>query len=136
MEFEEKDMSLQDLLEKREKEVYLELGKVGMNDEKRRQLMSEAKTFAEIRNANDQAENTRLNNNARNDIEEQKLLVEQERCKVEKQKIGVDAAKIFVGVLSGLGMTMLSYNMDTLFTKDNKMQKFCEKVHEMLTLRK
>ena len=122
MEFEEKDMSLQDLLEKREKEVYLELGKVGMNDEKRRQLMSEAKTFAEIRNANDQAENTRLNNNARNDIEE--------------QKIGVDAAKIFVGVLSGLGMTMLSYNMDTLFTKDNKMQKFCEKVHEMLTLRK
>ena len=136
MEFEEKDMSLQDLLEKREKEVYLELGKVGMNDEKRRQLMSEAKTFAEIRNANDQAENTRLSNYAKNEIEEQKLLVEQERCKVEKRKIGMDAAKIFVGVLSGLGGAMLSYNMDTLFTKDNRMQKFCEKVHEMLTFRK
>lgn len=136
MEFEEKDMSTQDLLEKREREVYLELGRAGFDSEKRKQLMNEAKTFAEIRNANDQAENARFNNNARNDIEEQKLFVEQQRLKNDRQRISVDVAKIIVGVLSGIGMTVMSYNMDTLYTKDNRVQRFAEKVHEMLTLRK
>lgn len=136
MDFEESKMSTEELLEKREKEVYLELGKIGFDDEKRKQLMNEAKTFAEIRNANDQAENTRLNNNARNDIEEQKLVTEQERLKTEKAKIAVDVGKIVAGVLGGIGMTVMSYNMDTLYTKDNRVQKFAERIHEWLIMRR
>ena len=136
MDFEESKMSTEELLEKREKEVYLELGKIGFDDENRKQLMNEAKIFAEIRNANDQAENTRLNNNARNDIEEQKLVTEQERLKAEKARIAVDVGKIIAGVLGGIGMTVMSYNMDTLYTKDNRMQKFAERIHEWLTMKR
>lgn len=135
MNYEEEQMSTQELLETREKEVYLALGKVGFDDPKRQKLMNEAKTFSEIRIANEQSENNRLNNNARNDIEEQKLVIENERIKVDKRRTAVDIAKIVVYTVAGIAINITSYMMDPWFQKDSRMQRFGERIHDMLTKR-
>ena len=135
IEFEEKNLSTEELLDIREKETYLELGRTS-DPEKRKQLLNEAKIYSEIRNANEQTENNRLNNNSRNDVEERKVFVEEQRLKVEKKRVKVDCVKIGVAITLLPILNILSYNMDTLFPKDNRLQDTLKKLNEWLTMRK
>ena len=126
-------MSTSELMEKRERELYLELGKCNFDDAKRQKLIQEAKTLADIKNAYDSTENARLNNNAKNSIEEEKLVIEAGRLKNEKRRNIVEVVKIGLYVVAGVGINLGSYMLDPWFQKDNRMQRFGERLHDMLT---
>lgn len=130
---EDENKTTWELMEEREKEIYVELGKLKFDDPKRQKLMAEAKSLADIKNAYETTENNRLNNNARNDIEEQKLVIEEAKLRNDKRRIGVDIARIIVYTIAGFGLNVASYTMDSWFQKDSRMQKFAERVHDMLT---
>ena len=80
-------MNTNDLREKQIHDAYVELGRLKYDDPNRGKVLSEIKSLEEIKRDEENAETTRLNNNARNDIEEQKIDVERERCSIEKRKI-------------------------------------------------
>lgn len=101
-----------ELYEEREHEILEELGKMTPTDPNRKPLIQELNTIAGIRVNYDQTEQTRLNNNARNDIDEQKLIVELEKVKNDKRKnIALWIQAIFSGAL-GVYAVNKSYHMD------------------------
>ena len=108
--------STRDLIEDVERGFYMKLKETDVDDPNWQKLINGGKTISDIRNATDTAENNRLNNNVRNDIEEQKLIIEAERLKVDKQRNIITVLAILG--FSGLNIwsTLKSYNMDNEFT--------------------
>lgn len=101
-----------DLYEEREHEVLEQLGRMNMDDANRKALVSELTALSSIRNSYEQTEQTRLNNNARNDIEEQKLVIEEEKVKNDKKRTIAMWVQTFLSVGVGGYLTFKSYNMD------------------------
>lgn len=126
------EMSTMELLEQREHEVYEELGRLNFGDPERGKLLNEAKMYSDIRNAADQTEMTRLNNNAKNDIEERKLDIEAEKAKNDRRRMRTELAKAGIFMLGGLSSSFLSYGMDEWFQKYQPLQRFSEKLHDFI----
>lgn len=119
-------------LEKRIQEAIEELGKLNFDDPNRGKLLNEIKTLKELQIAEQQTDDSRMNNSARNDIEEQKLQIEEQKVKNDRRKNGTDIAKLVVYGLLGVGMSFSSYMMDNWFHKDTGMYRFGEKMHDFL----
>ena len=126
------EMSVEELVEKRLKENFEELGRRNYDDPNRSKIASEAKTLSEIKVALDSNELTRLNNNAKNDIEEQKLFIEQKKLENERKKIGADIGKVIVYTVGSFGLGIGGYLMDTIFQKSPFLQRLAEKTHDLI----
>lgn len=118
--------STRDLIEDVERDIYLKIKSTDVNDPNWQKLINGAKTASDIRNAMDTAENTRLNNNARNDIEEQKLVVDEERIKVDKQRNLINVLTLIGYASLGVWSAMKSYSMDEVSTCYRKMSDFAK----------
>ena len=101
-----------ELYEEREREILEELGRREMTDTSRERLVKELDTIAKIKSTYEQNDQNRLNNYAKNEIEET-------RMEIEKAKVEVDKGKVVAGIITGLtsffggcGMFWLSYHMD------------------------
>ncbi len=101
-----------DLYEKREHEVLEQLGRTEHDDPNRKNLVNELTALSSIRVSYEQTEQTRLNNNARNDIDEEKLRIEQGKLENEKERNKALVAQSLLSLLVGIGLTMKSYHMD------------------------
>lgn len=101
-----------DLYEKREHEVLEQLGRTEHDDPNRKNLVNELTALSSIRVSYEQTEQTRLNNNARNDIDEEKLRIEQGKLENEKERNKVLIGQSLLSLLVGVGLTMKSYHMD------------------------
>lgn len=128
-------LTTRELMESVEKEVYIELKKLPLDDPKREKLLKEAKQHSDIRLAEDEAEQSRLQDHARNDIEEARLLIDQQKVENDKARNRIDIGKIIIYLLAGIGVNLASYLLDPWFQKDNRMQKFGEKIHDFLVRR-
>ena len=128
----EEKMSTSELLERREQEAYVELGKLNYDDPNRKKILDEAEAYSRIRNAYDSAEQKRLDAYAKNEIEEHKLAVEEAKVGNDKRKTWVDFAKEVLFLVGGFCSGVSGYMLDTWFQKDTRMQRFSEKVHDAL----
>lgn len=126
------ELSTMELLEQREKEVYEELGRLDMNDPKRGPLLNEAKTLAGIRVAYEETEQTRLNNNAKNDIEEEKLVIESEKLKNDKARMKLDFGKAAMYLFGGFASGLSSYMLEGWFQEYKPLKRFQERVHDLV----
>lgn len=129
---EEEMMSTQELLEKREQEVYIELGKLEPTDPNYGKVLEAAKKYSEIRNTYETAEQTRLNNYAKNEVEMAKVDVEAKKAANDKRRTWVDLAKAGLFLIGGFASGFSGYMLDTWFQKDTRMQRFSEKVHDQI----
>lgn len=125
-------MNTNDLREKQIHDAYVELGRLKYDDPNRGKVLSEIKSLEEIKRDEENAETTRLNNNARNDIEEQKLDVERERCSIEKRKIRSTWGQIAAYFVAGFGSLGASYLLDPWFQKNPNFVKFSEKLRDKI----
>ena len=128
----EEMMSTHELLEKREKETYLELGKLTPTDPNYGKVLSEAKTYSEIRTAYDSSEQKRLDAYAKNEIEEHKLQVEEAKVKNDKRRTWVDFAKAGLFLVGGFFSGFSGYMLDTWFQKDKTMGRLQDKLHDQI----
>lgn len=101
-----------DLYEKREHEVLEQLGRTEHDDPNRKNLVNELTALSSIRVSYEQTEQNRLNNNARNDIDEEKLRIEQGKLENEKERNKTLMAQSLLSLFVGIGLTMKSYHMD------------------------
>lgn len=102
----------QELYEAREKEMLEELGKTPFNDPNRLKLVESLDTIAKIRVNYDQLDQTRLNNNAKNDIEEEKLVIEHKKIENDKERIWASVITGLVSFFGGVSVVRWSYKMD------------------------
>lgn len=120
-----------DLLKQRVNEGLEKLADIEDSTERKKKV-DEIKILADIDNAYEQNEQTRLNNNWKNELDEQRLINEQKKLKAEKTRIGVDIGKtIFFGIV-GIGSSIGSYFLGTFLQKDGKLDKFGERLNDFI----
>ena len=127
------EVSAMDLLEQREKEAYEELGRLKHDDPNRKNLLSEVKIYSDIRVANNETEQARLNNNAKNDLEEERLIIEKQKLKNDKARIRWDFGKGVLYFLAGMTSGVSSYMLDSWFQNYKPLTRFQERLHDMIT---
>lgn len=117
-----------DLYEEREHELLDQLGRMEINDPNRDKVEKELDTLAKIRSKYLELEQNRLNNNAKNDIEEAKLLVEKSKLENEKKRNRTTLWATFITTLftTGIGYSaiMKSYHMDEEFWPHKDLKVF------------
>ena len=129
---EEERMSTMELLEKREQEVYVELGKLEPTDPNYGKVLEAAKKYSEIRNTYETAEQTRLNNSAKNEAEMAKVEVESKKAANDKRRTWVDLAKAGLFLVGGFVSGFSGYMMDTWFQKDKAMGRLQDRIHDQI----
>lgn len=98
----------------------------------RKKKVDEIKVLADIDVAYEKAEQDKYNNNWKNELDEEKLKLDQKKLKAEKARIGVDVGKtIFFGIV-GIGSSIGSYFLGTFLQKDNKLDKFGERLNDFI----
>lgn len=98
----------------------------------RKKKVDEIKVLADIDVAYEKAEQDKYNNNWRNELDEEKLKLDQKKLKTEKARLGVDVGKtIFFGIV-GIGSSIGSYFLGTFLQKDNKLDKFGERLNDFI----
>lgn len=102
----------EEMYEVREKEILEELGRLKMDDPARKQLINELDTLSSIRVNYSQAEQNRLNNNARNDIDEARLIIEEEKVKNDKKRNIAMLIQTISSLALGSFLYAKSYHMD------------------------
>lgn len=117
-----------DLYEEREHELLDQLGRMEITDPNRDKIEKELDTLAKIRSKYLELEQNRLNNNAKNDIEEAKLLVEKSKLENEKRRNRTTLWATFITTLftTGIGYSaiMKSYHMDEEFWPHKDLKVF------------
>ena len=98
----------------------------------RKKKVDEIKVLADIDVAYEKAEQDKYNNNWKNELSEEQLKLDQKKLKTEKARLGVDVGKtIFFGIV-GIGSSIGSYFLGTFLQKDNKLDKFGERLNDFI----
>ena len=113
-----------ELYEDREYEILEELGRMEMNDPKRKDLVNELTAISSIRVSYEQNEQNRLNNNAKNDIEEAKLVLEAEKVRSDKEKNWMFLVQAVASFSLGYHSIMRSFHMEEKNYGYKKLQDF------------
>lgn len=101
-----------ELYEERERELLERLGRMSADDPNRKSVVQELNTLSSIQVNYQQTELTRLNNNAKNDIDEERLRVEAEKVKNDKTRNWTTVGVSFFSMLLGYLTIHKSYHMD------------------------
>lgn len=125
-------LDVKSLYEKREKEVLLELGKMKPDDANYQKLLNQAKTYAEIRNADENTDITRFNNNAKNELEEARIEVDAKKAKNETARIWVDLGRIAAAVYTSIRTPFIAYHMEEYSNPYKKMEQSMTKLKDDL----
>lgn len=98
----------------------------------RKKKVDEIKVLADIDVAYEKAEQDKYNNNWKNELSEEQLKLDQKKLKAEKARLGVDVGKtIFFGIV-GIGSSIGSYFLGTFLQKDNKLDRFGERLNDFI----
>ena len=120
-----------DLLKKRINEGLEELKELEDSTERKKKV-DEIKILADVDVAYEKSENDRHNNNWKNELDEQRLLIDEKKLKTDRARVGVDVGKtIFFGLL-GISSSIGSYFLGSFLQKDGKLDKFGEKLNDFM----
>ena len=98
----------------------------------RKKKVDEIKVLADIDVAYEKTEQDKYNNNWKNELSEEQLKLDQKKLKAEKARLGVDVGKtIFFGIV-GIGSSIGSYFLGTFLQKDNKLDRFGERLNDFI----
>ena len=103
-----------DLNEARLKELYLELSRMDPKDPKYKIVAENIEILSKVRDSEKQTELRRLDNNAKMDIEEQRLIIEQQKLMNDKARTRGEWIGRFVYGILVMGCAYLSYDQDMI----------------------
>ena len=101
-----------DLYEEEERKLLEELSRMSIDDPKRPKVMESLEDISRIRVAYKEQEETRLNNNARVSIDEERLNIEKEKLKNDKTWGWIGLGVSFAGMTAGGVWQCVSYYLD------------------------
>lgn len=120
-----------ELIQKRLMEATEQLGKYEADDKEHRSAkMSEITNLTNSLVALDKVENERLNNNARNSVDEERLVIDAEKIEVEKKKIRFGKWQLGIGIVGGFLIQLAGFILNENMQKEGGMTRFAEKCAE------
>ena len=121
-----------DLYREREREILEQLGRMKEDDPARKPLVEELSKVSSIIVAYEQTDQTRLNNNAQNDINEQRLIIDEKKIVQEDKRIRLGLFQGGLYTLVGAGLAYWSYHMDEENSPYKMMKDRVEKALSMI----
>ena len=103
-----------DLIEARQKEYLEELGKLNPTDPKSSEVVKNFVALSGVADDYEQRDQKRLEGNAKNDIEEQKLIIEMQRINNDKIRARLDFAGRLMFFVGSMGMGFFAYDQEKL----------------------
>lgn len=122
----EETMSSQDLLDKRIHEGYLELGKLNMDDPKRKPIVDEIEKLTKVQRSDAIVQQQKINANVKNELDDRKVQIAVERAKLDKQRIRVEYVKAGLFTAASFMMGFSSHFIDEWFAPDRSLGKMKE----------
>lgn len=128
------EISTRDLMEQNLRKANEELSRIDPSDAAKRKAKTEEITaLTTALNSMDQTEQNRLNNNAKNSIEEDKLRIEAERVENDKKRIKLGWGQLGIGILGGFLLKTWAYMLSEHFQEDRPMGQFSDKLYDKYT---
>ena len=121
-----------ELYREREREILEQLGRMKEDDPARKPLVEELSKVSSIIVAYEQTDQTRLNNNAQNDINEQRLIIDEKKIVQEDKRIRLGLFQGGLYTLVGAGLAYWSYHMDEENSPYKMMKDRVEKALSMI----
>ena len=103
-------MDIIEKMEKRQDELLDKLGQTQYGSNEYKAISEDLGKLSQMKVSEIQAEQTKYQNNERNDIEREKLEIEKEKLRVERKRINVNVFDTFFGAGQCLGYTWLAYH--------------------------
>ncbi len=119
-----------ELLEERQKDLVEQLNRMAIDDPKRPKVQDELDLISKIIVNMKTQDETRLNNNARNSIEEERLRIEHKKLESDKIWRGITIGTSVLGVASGYLMQCKSYHMEEANYAFKALKNFGERTLE------
>ena len=113
-----------ELAEQRMNELYKRLEKMDLADPNRKSIVDEITDHARIVDDYETRNLKRLDSNAKNDIEETRLVIDSDRNLIEKARVRTERMKLFAYIIGGIGTGIMSYNMDKIKISAKPLAKF------------
>ena len=122
-----------ELLEERQRELLELLGRMEIDDPKRSKVQEELNLISKIIVEMKSQEETRLNNNARISIDEERVKIEQEKLENDRQWKWVTVGTSVGGAILGAGMQWLSYHIEDTSYAYKGLKAFGERTTEFFS---
>lgn len=120
-----------ELLKKRMNEGLEKLEDIEDSTERKKKV-DEIKVLADIDVAYEKTEQEKYNNNWTNELNEERLKLDQKKLKNEKGRLWVDVGKTFFFGFVGIGSSIGSYFLGSFLQKDNKLDRFGERLNDFM----
>lgn len=101
----------------------------------RKKIIDEIKDLTGVDISYEKIEQDRLNNNWKNELDEQKLVVEEKKLKNDKARLGVDVGKTLLYGILGVGSSIGGYFLGTWMQRDPKFERMGEKLLDFMNKR-
>lgn len=98
----------------------------------RKKKVDEIKVLADIDVAYEKTEQDKYNNNWTNELNEERLKLDQKKLKTEKGRLWVDVGKTFFFGIVGIGSSIGSYFLGSFLQRDGKLDRFGERLNEFI----
>ena len=122
-----------ELLEERQRELVEYLGRMEFDDPKRPKVQDELNLVSKIIVEMKDQEETRLNNNARISIDEERLAIDKEKLENDKQWKWITIGTSAGGVAAGLFSQWLSYHIEETNYAYKSLKTFGERTVEFFS---
>lgn len=123
---------LMDLNEDVQRDLYETLKQMNHDDPKRKAIVDELEKHAKAQDSHLRYEMERYNNNIKNDIEEQRLIMDQQKIKNDKSRSRVEFAKGVMYVVGGFAMSFFSYNKELAVLPAKTFSKWSDNFFRMI----
>lgn len=107
-----------------------QLLKMKYDDPNRPKQVDAVETVSKLCIAYEQLEQNRLSNNAKNDVEEAKLIIEDKKLENERLKMKHDTKRTWYYMVAALFGTWLSYNLGETTVAYKKMEDAAKSIKE------
>lgn len=115
-----------ELVEDRMRELLDNLGNRQIDDAKREAVVRELESYSKIVDQYEARDQRRMDNNAKNDIEEQRIVIDQMKVLNDKAKNRSEMFKWIFYILGSGGFGFWAYNMDKMHLGNKRMLRLVD----------
>lgn len=115
-----------ELVEDRMRELLDNLGKSPIDNPKREAVVRELESYSKIVDQYEARDQRRMDNNAKNDIEEQRIVIDQMKVLNDKARNRSEMIKWIFYILGSGGFGFWAYNMDKMHLGNKRMLRFVD----------
>ena len=126
-------VEVRELMETSLQKSYEEWNEMKDGDENKPKKLNEIKTLAEVMNNYDKTNQERLNDNAKNSIDEARIKIEEAKVKNDHKRIVLGWGEIGIGLTFGALINFANFILSENMQADKGLQRFADNCYNWIT---